>query len=281
MANECFVHNCQKDATAKFSNRDFCLFHSKSAQAIAELHPKFFEDNKDRFRLIFSESDQNFIFSHLDGCMAVELVNQIGCVGNSTITVHLQKNKIKGIKNIAKSMGQIGQYWLINVPEIIRVLDIYRNWVSTYCVAKKFNYPLRTFLNYALKEFFGPVKKNLSGRCCIHISWLDNVSQLKKIMGKRTNSRQRGRRALAEKLRKGLICACDFADFVGVSQNTVSNWIKKGWLKTQKNKRVYLLTLQKTEEFIFAVRRGEIPLRKNIAEKISCITPQSLRQLFP
>lgn len=103
-------------------------------------------------------SDILFVFFHPNGCNTNELNVQMGMPGrNSGLTLAINRGCAKAtmIKGI----------WVFKQNEIIRILDLHRNWIglSWLCKQKRYERKKCTIRNYATEGLLGPTCKNLSG----------------------------------------------------------------------------------------------------------------------
>lgn len=104
------------------------------------------------------KSDILFVFFHPNGCNANELIIQMDMPGrNSDLTLAIKRGRVK--------TTMVKGRWVFKQDEMIRILDLHRNWVGLnwLCNQKRYERERTTIRNYATEGLLGHTCKDLSG----------------------------------------------------------------------------------------------------------------------
>lgn len=197
--------------------------------------------------------DWGFAFTHPNGCNGTELVVQMGKSGkNSSLTYAVTNNgAIKATK--------VGGQWLVKQEEIIRVLDLHRNWIGIRQASLEKKLYRGTLACY-LEEILGAeIRPNLSGASSFLRSIYDELDVLiPEISRQKEISRTNwGDRKLGE---KELSASSIYRKYKkhGLELGTIKHWVKTKMLPSTTRKKFRVVA---TDNFkLFAVTTA---LRQN------------------
>ncbi|MDD3774093.1 MAG: helix-turn-helix domain-containing protein [Patescibacteria group bacterium] len=233
------------------------------------MNQQHFEVKENNLEQSFSQSDQDFILSHLDGCNSHDLAKQIKIVSIGALNYHLRNGSIKGLKKNGRKKNNF-RYWLIPPSEIIRIIDLYSNWITCSMAAKKINKNTSTFRLYAIKNAFGPIKKALG------MIWIRKIPDQKmlKMFNKKSKELKTVEYYLSKrKIKNNYLSAKEAAEILGFSFQMVGIWIKLGYLTAVKQKGVWQITRKDLSDFRNKVIAREFKyMRQKTREKMRLIS---------
>lgn len=276
---KCFVIGCKHEVREEIHDHPFCFIHSELAKNIINMNKEFFftQEKNGQLNLVLPQNDQNFVLSHLDGCNATELSQQVG-ISINAITTKILNNKISA----QKQKGKRTYYWCLIPSVIIRVLDSYRNWITVNSVAKQINVPSGTLFMYAEQGKLGPIKFNVNGKLCINIKFAAETSKIKSIVRKNQKKGMRNKKIKSgETIRQGQICAIDLANFLGLRLISILRWIEHGWLNTRRNKRTFIITPEDIFDLQRTIRNKKTKIKSINQERILALSRSEIYKLFP
>lgn len=280
IGQKCFVVNCLHEVRIEIKGRFFCFSHGEVAKSLLSLNAKFFEPskNKKEANSELPKSDQDFILSHLDGCDSSDLTRQIGGISLGVLTYHLRSGRIKGTrKSIIKNCYRT-TIWQIGISEMIRLIDLYRHWVTCASVARQLGESRTTFRSYSSKNVFG-LRKNALG-----IVWIRKrpLCELRNLFDQKAKSLKSSDNYLSKKrINQKYLTAIELAKLLGMSANMVYVRIDKGWLKAVKHKNIWQFNFQSIMDFRDKAIGGKCPFMKNkTREKLQKISFNDLNALL-
>ncbi len=165
MTRTCAFPQCQRNIEILPQNHTICSLHQIKFRAFEKTVCHWLDN-----RLV-PEEDSMFAFLHPNpiGCSAECLANHLD-LAPSTV----QKDLARGIIEGEKYLGPQTYTWRVLQEEQVRVIDLFRNWIEVYKVAKKYNLRCQELRKFVREGEFGPHIKSLSGYEMILITEANN-----------------------------------------------------------------------------------------------------------
>lgn len=205
---------------------------------------------------VLPDKDIMFVFLHPKGCNGNELMVQMGKNKiNSAVTYGVSKGHIKAKKT--------ERNWLIDQDEIIRLLDIYRNWISIGQVARLSGYDKDALRQYALGGHLGTTCLNMSGAISITN---DVFEQFDRLIPQIRNYKEESRTSWSSRnispteLSLTKLCS-EYGEF-GIQRGIIKHWINRRLLPFYKKGKILVIRRRDFQKFAIAVSNGQHALRK-------------------
>ena len=195
--------------------------------------------------------DCHFIMDHLAGCTIDELACHLG-ICKKNLGELIRKGKVKARLDHHRLV-----HYVIPVNEIIRVIDLFRNWVTLHSVLKTKKLPRSSSVKYAREGFGGKVRENLSGYDVIHRSQLPHLRERFSEI-KRAHQKNKGRKSY---LREGELTTTKVAMLFEVYRSTPLDWIYRGLLSAKLRKRWWGISKKALRTFIDKALNGKINVK--------------------
>lgn len=211
--------------------------------------------------------DLIFIACHKQGCNAKELARHLE-ITEALILKRLKSDKIKGQRKQV-SRNSYHPIWVIPIEEIVRVIDLARNWITIRPAAKIAGVARSTLFSYIQAGHFGKIQPGFSGKPAIHRRMLVGIA--KKCRGiKQVNEKQRI--APRDYLSPGEIQPRDLAKILGISPYTVYHWLQRGKLPTIKRQGRWIITKNNIRALVVKSLAGESKIDQSLIEKLQELT---------
>ena len=199
------------------------------------------------------ESDILFAYMHPEGCSGNELILQIGKNGeNSSVTYSVNKGYLKA--------RRVGRYWVIDQDEIIRVLDLERNWIGVQLASKLKKRSREAFRKYARQGLFGETAFNMSGALSITTEAFNNIDQALHLIRKQHKAKIIDR--LDQKLADTEFTVNRLCQkYKRLEPGTTKYWLRSGILPFEKRGEIVVIRLDDFRDFAISGSKGENILR--------------------
>jgi hypothetical protein len=122
----------------------------------------------------FFPADLDFMFDHINGCWLFVFDTYLDLNDDTVRNSKIPRGLIKAKKKPNPKIGNRWMWWVEN-REIVRSIDLVRNWVNTTTVAKTYSFNSKTFRRFAQQDKFGSHQKDIEGDIAIHKSVLTNI----------------------------------------------------------------------------------------------------------
>lgn len=228
-------------------------------------HQLMLRELRNKLGLDLPEKDLVFIACHQDGCNAKELAKHLK-MDRTTILKRLAEGKIRGSRK--KGCKLYHPIWVISINEIVRVIDLTRNWILIHQAAKPAGVSKDTLLIYIQKGHFGKMRPGFFGKRSIHRRMLVDIAkkcrQIKEVNEKR-------RIAPKNYLLPGEIKPHDLAKILGIRPNKyhiVYRWLKTGKLPARKHRGKWVIKKGDIRVFVAKVLAKEFVAKKAFLEKL-------------
>lgn len=115
----------------------------------------------------FLSEDLEFFFSCINGCWVMDFNEYLGLNNDTVRNSKIPRKLIKAKKRPNSEMNNRLMFWMDN-NEIVRLIDLIRNWIKVTIVAKNHGFQIKTFRRFVRQHKFGPYQKDLEGDLAIH-----------------------------------------------------------------------------------------------------------------
>lgn len=124
----------------------------------------------------FLSKDLDLFFSHIDGCWVIDFDEYLGLNDDTVRNSKIPRGLIKAKKRPNPEMNNRLMFWMNN-DEIVRCIDLVRNWVKAITVAKNSGFQPKTFRRFVRRQEFGLYQKDLEGDLAINKKVLIDISK--------------------------------------------------------------------------------------------------------
>lgn len=206
---------------------------------------------------LLTEEDLLFFFFHQDGCNTKQLATYLR-IARSTVRRALLKGRIKGKRYRDPKIPT--PVWRIPYEEMIRAVDLVRNWVTVWQAAKIAQVLSYSLLIYVRMGYFGPYQIHLSGGLAIKRDQLSGLKeQYQKIVkARKENSKNWARRHY---LKQGEVSPSEIAERLGFTLDCIYLWLRSGRLPATQKDVYWVIKERAFSDFARKAVAGEYCLK--------------------
>lgn len=208
-------------------------------------------------------ADYIFLLCHPDGCSAKDLAKYLQ-VDEETISSNLIKGKINGQRQPNCKMHH--QTWLILVPEIARVFEWIRNWITIHQVTEIAGVSRTTLHKYAREGRLGEIRNSfLFGRPAIHRRELPKLkAKCRKIKTKNEEKRLKPKNYLPE----GACNPRQLAQLIDAKNNVIYRWLASERLPSTRDKNKWIISSDNIRSFVEKASSKEFRVNVKFIDKL-------------
>jgi len=248
-----------------------CQYHGTLTDQVPERIKHCSDCQYDMIKLteehpFWNAQDVEFVFLHPAGCFVTELTTHLD---DNNVSDYVRKGKIEAKKILKRPDGKMLCYF-IEYDEMVRIIVIYREWVTVTSLLDISGVCLMTLHEYANSPLsvFGRTIIHPSGAICIH---------RREIPGLKAKCQDTKKKRLADRnlknanLKKGDMTRRYFAGLCQVQQLSVNHWVLLGHLQLVKRGKRFIITHSRAIRFISDALAGKHRLLPKTLEKFESV----------